>query len=113
LRKEIQHSSIASSNNVYELRNTESLVNYLHKVMCSPTKAALIKAVEQGHLANWPGLKEDAINKELKLTPVTEMGHLNQKWQSIRSTRKAVAITSYLEDTAVKPAGTGYKTHFV
>jgi hypothetical protein len=72
----------------------------------------LLKAVKQGHLATWPGLTEDAINKHLKLTPSTAMGHMPQKWQNIRSTSKAVAITSDLEDTTVTPAGTQDKTHF-
>jgi hypothetical protein len=63
LRKEIQHNTIASENNVYELRNTGALVNYLHKAMFIPAKASLIKAVKQGHLATCPGLTEDKINK--------------------------------------------------
>jgi hypothetical protein len=98
---------------VCELRNTGVLVNYLHKAMFSSTKAALIKAVKQGHMATWPGLTEDAINKNLKLAPAMAMGHMNQKQQNIGSRRKVVAITSDLEDTTVTPSGNGYKTHFV
>jgi hypothetical protein len=112
LRKEIQHNTIASANNMYELRNTGVLVNYLHNLMSSPTKSAFLKAVKQGHLSTWPGLTEDAINTHLKLMPATAMGHTDQKWQNIRSTNRAVAITSYLEDTPVTPAGTREKTHF-
>jgi hypothetical protein len=111
LRKEIPHNHIASANNAYELRNTGALVNYLHKEMFSPTKAALIKAVKQGHLATWPGLTEGAINKHLKATLATAMGHMNQKRQNIRSTSKVFTITSDLEDTKVTPAGNGNKTH--
>jgi hypothetical protein len=98
---------------VYELHNTGALVNYLYKAMFSPTKAALIKSVKQGHLTTWPGLTEDAINKHLKLTPATEMGHINHKQQNIRSTSKVVAITSDLEDTTVRPSGNGEKTYFI
>jgi hypothetical protein len=50
LCKEIPHNPIAATNNVYELRNTGELVNYLHKAMISPTQASLIKAAKQGHL---------------------------------------------------------------
>jgi hypothetical protein len=75
LRKEIQHSTIASENNVYELRNTGTLVNYLHKEMFRPTKASLIKAVKQGHLATWSGLTDDAINSNLK-------PRLQQRWDT-------------------------------
>jgi hypothetical protein len=73
----------------------------------------LIKAVKQGHLATWPGRTEDAINKYLKLTPTTAMGHMNQKRQTIRSKSKAFTITSDLEDTTVTPADNGDKTHLV
>jgi hypothetical protein len=79
LRKKIQHNTIPSANNVYELSNTGALVNYLHNPMFCPTKAALLKAVKQGHLATWPGLTEDEINKHLKLAPATEMVHMNHK----------------------------------
>jgi hypothetical protein len=77
LRTKNPHNPIATSNNVYELRNTGALVNYLHKAMFSPTKAALIKALKQGHLTTWTGLTEDGINKHLKLAPATEMGHMH------------------------------------
>jgi hypothetical protein len=70
-------------NNMYELRNTGALVHYLHKFLFSPTKAAMLQAVKDGHLITWPGLTEDAINKHLKLTPAAAMGHMNQRRQNI------------------------------
>jgi hypothetical protein len=85
------------ANNVYELRNTGSLVNYLHKAMFSPTISALLQAVKNGHLITWPGLTEQAINKHLKMTPATSMGHMNQRRQNIWSTSKS-SITSDMED---------------
>jgi hypothetical protein len=45
---------IHSANNVYALRNTGALVNYLHKAMFSCTKSALVHAVNKGHLETWP-----------------------------------------------------------
>jgi hypothetical protein len=80
--------------------------------MFSPTKSALLQAVKNGHLVTWPGLTEQSINKHLKMTPVTAMGHLNQRRQNIRSTSK-ISITSDMEYEAVIPAGLGSKTHFV
>jgi hypothetical protein len=56
--------------------------------MYSPAKTAFFKAVKQGHLKTWPGIKKDAINKHLKMTPSTAMGHMNQSIQNIRSTSK-------------------------
>jgi hypothetical protein len=92
LRKDEPQTPIAAANNVYELRNTGALVNYLHKEMSRPTKAAFIKAVKQGHLTTWPGLTEDAISKPLKMTPATAMGHMNQKDKtSVQPLRKCMS----------------------
>jgi hypothetical protein len=71
------------ANYVYELRNTGALVHYLHKFLFSQTKAAMLQAVKYGHLITWPGLTGDAINKHLKLTLATAMGHMNQRRQNI------------------------------
>jgi hypothetical protein len=108
LRKEHQQPHLAVENNVYELSNTGALVNYLHKAMFSPTKYALLQAVKNGHLVTWPV----AIKKHLKLTPATNMGHMNQRHQNIRSTSKT-PVTSDIEDVTVTPAGLGTKTHLV
>jgi hypothetical protein len=97
---------------VYELRNTGALVNYLHKAMFSPTKSALLQAVKNGHLITWPGLTEQAINKHLKLTSATAMGHMSHRRQNIRSTSKT-PISSDMEDVTVTPSGLGIKTHLV
>jgi hypothetical protein len=47
LLKNEPQSPIASANNVYELCNTDALVNYLHKALFSPTKYALLHAVKK------------------------------------------------------------------
>jgi hypothetical protein len=113
LRKNEPQSPISTANNVYELRNTGALVNYLHKALFSPTKSVLLHAVKKGNLITWPGLTEEAIQKHLKLTPATAMGHMNQKRQNIRSTSKIGDVTSDLEDVSVTPVGTGEKTNLV
>jgi hypothetical protein len=113
LRKSEPQSPIANANNVYELRYTGALVNYLHNALFSPTKSALLHAVKKGNLITWPGLTEEAIHKHLKLTPATAMGHMNQKRQTIRSTSKKVDIASDIEDVYVTPVGTGEKTNLV
>jgi hypothetical protein len=71
-----------------------------------------LQAVKNGYLISWPGLTEQAINKNLKPTPVTAMGHLNQCRENIRSTPKTT-ITSDMEDEAVTPTSLGIKTHLV
>jgi hypothetical protein len=112
LPKEHQQPQQEVANNVNALRNTGALVNYLHKAMFSPTKSALLQAVKIGHLITWPGITEQAINKHLKLTPATTMGHMNQRRQNIRSTSKT-PITSDMEDVTITSAGLGTKTHLV
>jgi hypothetical protein len=99
LKQTNKHIPHPIANNVYELRNTGTLVHYLHKALFSPTKAAMLQAVKDGHLITWPGLTEDAINKHLKLTPDTAMGHLNQRRQNIRSTSKAPTEKQQSPDT--------------
>jgi hypothetical protein len=79
--------------------------------MFSCTKSALINAIKKGHIATWPGLTEEAINKHLKMTPATAMGHMNQKRQNIRSTNKEVKPLS--EDEDITPSGKGERTHLV
>jgi hypothetical protein len=80
--------------------------------MFSPTKSALLQAVKNGHHIAWSGSTDQAINKKLKRTPVTAMGHMNQRCQNMRSSSKK-SITSDMEDEAVTPAGLGNKTHLV
>jgi hypothetical protein len=96
------------ANKVYELHNTGALVHYLHKVLFSLTKLAMLQAVKDGHLITWPGLTEGAINTYLKLTPATAMGHMNQLRQNIRSTSKAPIKKQPIPDTYL-----GTKTHLV
>jgi hypothetical protein len=88
LKQRNNHIPEPIANNVYELRNTVSLVHYLHKALFSPMKSALLQAVKDGHIITWPSLSEDTMNKHLKLTPATAMGHMNQRRQNIRSTSK-------------------------
>jgi hypothetical protein len=108
LKQTNNHIPEPIENNMYELRNTGALVHYLHKALLSPTKSAMLQAVKDGHLITWPGLTEDAINKHLKLTPATAMGHMNQRHQNIRSTSKAPIEKQPAPDTDL-----GTKTHLV
>jgi hypothetical protein len=108
LRKDYQQLQQSVVNNIYELRNTGALVNYLHKALFSPTKSALLQAVKNGHLLIWPGLTEEAIHKNLKLAPATAMGHTNQRRQNIRSTSKTP-----IEDVPTTDTNLGTKTHLV
>jgi hypothetical protein len=96
------------ANTLYELHNTGALVHYLHKALFSPTKSAMLQAVKDVHLITWPGVTEDDINKHLKLTPDTAMGHINQRRQNIRSTSKEPVEKQPTPDTDL-----GTKPHLV
>jgi hypothetical protein len=108
LKQTNKHIPDPIANNVYELRNTGALVHYLHKALFSPTKSAMLQAIKDGHLITWPILREDAMNKHLRLTPATAMGHMNQWRQNIRSTSKASVEKQQPPDTDL-----GTKTHLV
>jgi hypothetical protein len=97
-------------NNVYALRNSGALVNYLHKAMFSCKKSALVHAIKKGHLTTWPGLTVEAVNKHLKLTPATAMGHMNQSRQNTRSTKPKLIAQ---DDEDITPLGSEEKTHLV
>jgi hypothetical protein len=68
----------------------------------------MLQAVKDGHLISWPGLTEEAINKHLKLTHATSMGHMNQRNQNIRSTSKTPIVAQPTLNTDL-----GSKTHLV
>jgi hypothetical protein len=108
LKQTNNHIPEAISNNVYELRNIGSLVHYLHIALFSPTKSAMLQAVKDGHLITWSGPTEDAINKHLKLTPATAMGHMNQRRQNIRSTSK-----TQIAEQPTPATDLGTKNHIV
>jgi hypothetical protein len=78
LKQNKNHIPEPIANNLFEVRSTGDLVQYLHKALFSPTKSAMLQAVKDGHLITWPGLTEDAINKHFKLTPATAMVNMNQ-----------------------------------
>jgi hypothetical protein len=53
LLSEAPTPQLAQANNMYQLRNTVELFNYLHKDCFSPTKSDLPKAIKIGHFMMW------------------------------------------------------------
>jgi hypothetical protein len=78
--------------------------------MFSCTKYALVHAIKKGHLTTWLGLTVEAVNKHLKLTPATAMGHMNQRCQNTRSTKPKFIAQ---DDEDITPLGSEEKTHLV
>jgi hypothetical protein len=108
LKRDNQQIHQPVANSVYALCNTVALVHYFHKALFNPTESALLQAVKNRHIITWCGLTEDAIHKYLKLTPVTAMGHMNQRRHSIKSTSKAPIADVKQTDTDL-----GTQTHLV
>jgi hypothetical protein len=48
LKQDNKHIPEPIATNMYELRNTGALVQYLHKALFSPTKSALLQEVKDG-----------------------------------------------------------------
>jgi hypothetical protein len=74
--------------------------------MFSCTKSDLAQAINRGHLVTWPGLMVEAVNKHLKLTPATAMGHMNQRRQNTRSTKPKLIAQ---DDEDITPLGSEEK----
>jgi hypothetical protein len=78
--------------------------------MFSCTKSALVHAIKRENLATWPGLTVEAVNKDLKLTSTTAMGHMNQRRQNTRSTKPKLIAQ---DNDNITPLGSEEKRHLV
>jgi hypothetical protein len=78
--------------------------------MFSCKKSALVHAIKRGQLTTWPSLTVEAVNKHLKLTPATAMGHMNHRRQNTRSTKPKLIAQ---DDEDITPLGSEGKTHLV
>ena len=71
---------------VYECSNKEQLIKYSHASLGSHPKTTLIAAANVGYLKGCPGLIASAIIKFIVIEDATEMGHMKQLQQGVRST---------------------------
>ena len=56
--------------------NTEQLTFFSHGALGHPTRSTLNKALKIGHLATWPGLTIQRINKPTQENIITDKGHM-------------------------------------
>ena len=47
------------------------------------TPSTFIQAIKKVHLANWPGLTDYLISKQLPIYPETTKGHLKQNFKNM------------------------------
>ena len=71
---------------VYECSNKDQLIKYYHASLGYHPKTTLIAAANAGYLKGCPGLTASAIRKFIAIKDATEMGHMKQLQQGVRST---------------------------
>ena len=71
----------------YPSSEPASLAMYLHQMLCSPPRIALLKAIRNHQLDSIPGLTYDLIATHLPPSTATEKGHMIRTRQGLRSSR--------------------------
>ena len=74
------------ADSIYECENKEQMIKYYHSIIKSHTKDTLIAATKAGYLKGFPVLNAEAISKYIDVKDETEMGHMKQIQQGVRST---------------------------
>ena len=81
-------------NNVYELPNTAQTIRYLHACAGYPTKSTWLTAIRAGNYLSWPMLTATAAAKHFPESDETQMGHMRNIKQGIRSTKEKIKPTT-------------------
>ena len=68
------------------------LMQFLHACADFPPKTAWTQAINQGCCATWPGLTASRVRKYLPESEETELGHMKQTRQGLRSTSKGATV---------------------
>ena len=74
------------ANSIYECKNKEQLIKYYHANIGSHPKTNLIAAEKAGYLKGCPGLNAETISKYIPVEDPTEIGHIQQIQQGVKST---------------------------
>ena len=84
--------------------NIEKLILFLYEAIGFPTKTTLIKAVNKGHFATWPGLTVSRINKYIKQDIINDKGHMHMQRQKTKKiTKKLDEKVDNSEEEALEP----------
>ena len=75
-------------NSAYKLPSLGQLVRYFHACAGYSTKETWLKAIWEGYYLSWPGLKTNKFNRNYPETDETQIGHIRQVRQGVRSTKK-------------------------
>ena len=71
---------------VYECNNKEQLTKYYHSSLGSHLKTTLVSAAKSVNLWGLPGFNAKSISKFIGVKDATEMGHLKQIQNEVKST---------------------------
>ena len=71
---------------IHKCSNKEQLIKYYHVSLGSHPKTTLIADANAGYLKGCPCLTASAIRKFISIEDATEMGHMKQNQQGVRST---------------------------
>ena len=84
----IKETQQFAANMMYDCANLEQLTHFYHACCFAPVADTWINAINKGYFRGWPNLTAKNVRKYIGNTPATIMGHLQQKKQGLRSTKK-------------------------
>ena len=81
------HTSLQAFS-AYDLPSVEALVRYFHAAAGFPVRDTWIKAIQAGNFKSWLGLTLQNATKYFPMSKETMKGHMVQKRQNVRSTKR-------------------------
>jgi hypothetical protein len=81
-------------NNVYELPSIEQSIRYLHAAAGFPTKETWLAGIRKGNYSSWPMVNTRTVGKYFPESDETQEGHMRQRREGVRSTKKRHPPTS-------------------
>lgn len=90
-------------NNAYVFTSQEDTIKYLHQCFFSPTKATLLKSINNNQLLGVPGLTKESVTKHLPPSSATIKGHMHRIPKNVRLTRNTNNIVKNELDEDIAP----------
>ena len=74
-------------------------IKFMHAACFTPCISTWTKAIDKGFFSTWPVLTSTRVRRFLKHTPATDMGHLSQERQNLRSTKTIIVPRKHSDKT--------------
>ena len=78
-------------------QSKQQLAEYYHRCCFSPNIRTFTEAIKNGNFMSWPALQSLNLYRHMKKTMATSMGHLDQEYQGLQST-KTKAVQHLIEN---------------